>query len=319
MLLSRASWELAASNFTAGEEAAAEGMTLARDVDQPGLVATHLAILARVDAVRGRADQCRERAAEAIALAQERGYLHAMSAADYALGLLELGLGRPAEAYQRFLGVFKAGYIAFRYAAIDDLVEAAARDGKPELGHDAMEAWERSFHLAGTPVGGLVVARARALLAPAEEADERFQECLALHAQAPFPFLEARTQLAYGELLRRARRKTEARGLLRAALEGFERLGAAPWADRAASELRATGETARKRDASTLDDLTPQELQIAKLVAAGGRNREIAGQLFLSPKTVEYHLRKVFQKLDIASRTELVKLVSSGAELAGTV
>jgi tetratricopeptide (TPR) repeat protein len=96
ILMSRASWELAASNFTAGEQAAAEGLTLARDVDQPGLVATHLAILARVDAVRGRADQCRERAAEAIALARERGFSHATSAADYAVGLLELGLGRPA-------------------------------------------------------------------------------------------------------------------------------------------------------------------------------------------------------------------------------
>jgi DNA-binding CsgD family transcriptional regulator len=315
ILMSRASWELAASNFTAGEQAAAEGLTLARDVDQPGLVATHLAILARVDAVRGRPDRCRERAAEAIALAHERGFSHATSAADYAVGLLELGLGRPAEAYQRLLGVFKAGYIAFRYAAIDDLVEAAARDGRPELGRDALEAWERSFNLAGTPVGALIVARARALLAPPEEADERFRECLAAHDRVPFPFLEARTKLAYGEFLRRARRKTEARGQLRSALEGFERLGAAPWVDRASSELRATGETARKRDSSTLDDLTPQELQIARLVAEGGRNREIAGQLFLSPKTVEYHLRKVFQKLDIASRTELVKLVSSGAEL----
>jgi DNA-binding NarL/FixJ family response regulator len=104
---------------------------------------------------------------------------------------------------------------------------------------------------------------------------------------------------------------------LRAAHESFERLGASVWADRAAAELRATGETARKRDAVTLDDLTPQELQIARLVAEGGRNREIAGQLFLSPKTVEYHLRKVFQKLGIASRTELAHLVAGGRELVG--
>jgi DNA-binding NarL/FixJ family response regulator len=94
-------------------------------------------------------------------------------------------------------------------------------------------------------------------------------------------------------------------------------LGAPVWAARAANELRATGETARRRETSTLDELTPQELQIAKLVAEGGRNREIAGQLFLSPKTVEYHLRKVFQKLDISSRTELVRLVAGGAELVG--
>ena len=97
-----------------------------------------------------------------------------------------------------------------------------------------------------------------------------------------------------------------------AALERFDALGAAPWADRAAAELRATGETARKRDASTLDQLTPQELQIARLVAEGGRNRDVAARLFLSPKTVEYHLRKVFQKLDIGARADLIRLVSSG-------
>jgi DNA-binding CsgD family transcriptional regulator len=164
--------------------------------------------------------------------------------------------------------------------------------------------------------GAIVLARARALLATPEDADERFRECLAAHEQVPWPFVHARTELAYGEFLRRARRKTEARTHLRSALARFEALGAAPWAERAAAELRATGETARKRDVSTLDELTPQELQIARLVAEGGRNREIAGQLFLSPKTVEYHLRKVFQKLEITSRTELARLVSSGeAEL----
>ena len=128
--------------------------------------------------------------------------------------------------------------------------------------------------------------------------------------------MHARTELAYGQLLRRARRKTEARTQLRAAFERFEAVGAALWAERAAAELRATGETARKRDVSTLDQLTPQEIQIARLVAEGGRNREIAGRLFLSPKTVEYHLRKIFQKLDIGSRTDLVRLVSErrGAE-----
>ena len=148
-----------------------------------------------------------------------------------------------------------------------------------------------------------------------------FQACLAMDAGAEWPLYQARTELAYGEFLRRARRKTEARVQLRAAYERFQRLGAAAWAERAAAELRATGETARRRDVSTIDQLTPQELQIARLVGGGGRNREIAGQLFLSPKTVEYHLRKVFQKLGIASRTELARLITSdGAppELAGS-
>jgi DNA-binding NarL/FixJ family response regulator len=118
----------------------------------------------------------------------------------------------------------------------------------------------------------------------------------------------ARTELLYGEWLRRERRRQDARVHLRAALEAFRGLGMRLFAERAEAELRATGETARKRDPSTLDDLTPQELQIARLVAQGQTNKEIAAQLFLSPRTIDYHLRKVFSKLEIASRAELADL-----------
>ncbi len=111
----------------------------------------------------------------------------------------------------------------------------------------------------------------------------------------------------FGEFLRRERRRGDARDQLRSALETFERLRAEPWAERTRTELRATGETARKRDPSTLHDLTPQELQIARLVAEGLSNKEAAAQLFLSPRTVEYHLRKVFTKLGIGSRADLIR------------
>ena len=104
------------------------------------------------------------------------------------------------------------------------------------------------------------------------------------------------------------RKRREARDHLRAAMAAFEQLGAAPWEERARNELRATGVTARKRDASTLGDLTPQELQIARVVAGGARNREVATQLFLSPRTIDYHLRKVLMKLGIASRAELAQM-----------
>jgi DNA-binding NarL/FixJ family response regulator len=125
------------------------------------------------------------------------------------------------------------------------------------------------------------------------------------HAAIDLPFDRARLELRYGELLRRARRRVDARRHLRAAVDGFAQAGAASWERRAADELRATGETARRRDASTIDDLTPQELQIARLAAEGATNRDIAGRLFLSPRTVEYHLRKVFQKLSVNTRTQL--------------
>jgi DNA-binding CsgD family transcriptional regulator len=121
------------------------------------------------------------------------------------------------------------------------------------------------------------------------------------------PFDLARIQLLYGEHLRRMNRRVDARVHLRAALEEFERLRAEPWAERARAELRATGETARKRNLSAIDQLTPQELQIASLVGAGETNKEVAAQLFISPRTVDYHLRKVFQKLGISSRAELIK------------
>jgi DNA-binding CsgD family transcriptional regulator len=154
-----------------------------------------------------------------------------------------------------------------------------------------------------------MVARCRATLAEdGDEAEALFQEALALHDQDAPPYERARTQLAYGERLRRQRRKLEARAQLRAAHEVFEGLGTALWAERARTELNATGETARKRDASTIDDLTPQELRIAQLVAEGASNRDVAAQIFVSPKTVEYHLRKVFMKLGIASRIELARI-----------
>ena len=121
------------------------------------------------------------------------------------------------------------------------------------------------------------------------------------------PFDRARTELLYGEWLRRQHRRVDARPHLRSALGTFDQLGVAPWAARARTELRASGETARKRDPSTRDQLTPQELQIARLVSTGKTNPEVAAQLFLSPRTIDYHLRKVFAKLEITSRAELAR------------
>jgi DNA-binding CsgD family transcriptional regulator len=122
------------------------------------------------------------------------------------------------------------------------------------------------------------------------------------------PFELARTELVYGEWLRRARRRADARSHLRAALEAFERLGAAPWAARARAELRASGETAPTRDPSSLTQLTPQERQVARLAAQGLANQRIAERLFVSRHTVGYHLHKVYAELNITSRAELGQL-----------
>src|ERR671914_442073 len=151
-------------------------------------------------------------------------------------------------------------------------------------------------------------AHAHGLLSDGHVAEERFQEALDHHHRARRPFERARAELAYGELLPRAPRRVDARSHPEGALDTFESLGAAPWAERARQELRASGQATRRRDPSTLWQLTPQELQVARFVAQGLPTREVAAQLFLSPRTVEFHLRNVFAKLGISSRTQLAQL-----------
>jgi DNA-binding CsgD family transcriptional regulator len=149
--------------------------------------------------------------------------------------------------------------------------------------------------------------RSVALVAADGEADREFERALELHAATPDLFETARTRMVFGAYLRRARQRTRARPELRAAIEVFDELGAEPWAALARAELAATGETARRRSPHTLGELTPQELQIALLLASGKTTREAAAALFLSPKTIEYHLRHVYRKLEIRSREELAE------------
>jgi DNA-binding CsgD family transcriptional regulator len=190
-----------------------------------------------------------------------------------------------------------------------DRIEAAVRAGQVAAAHDWLGYHERWAEHAGAAWARAVAVHGRALLADDDKESERlFEAALDLHAQAARPFERARTELAFGELVRRARRPREAREHLRAALDGFEALGAERWAERARVELRASGQTARRRVAATRDRLTEQELQIAHFVTQGLSNRDVAAQLFLSPRTIAAHLRSIFRKLGISSRTELAHL-----------
>jgi DNA-binding NarL/FixJ family response regulator len=185
-----------------------------------------------------------------------------------------------------------------------DLVEAYVRAGRPVpagMRRD-LEAHSLDEQL---PVIAAVAWRCRGLLADEASFDDCFARALRLHQATGMPWPTARTALAYGERLRRAGRRVDARVQLRAAAETFQRMGAKLWAERAAAELRATGETARQRDRPATDELTPQELQIALAVANGGTNREVGAALFLSAKTVEFHLSQVYRKLGVRSRTQL--------------
>jgi DNA-binding CsgD family transcriptional regulator/tetratricopeptide (TPR) repeat protein len=302
-LLGRARLDVNAHAFDEAEEQTRDGIELTRQLGQENFETCFAAILVRCLAARGQIDECRELAETTLNRALAHGL--AVAADDVRLGIAELELSLAHGAAARDM-LEALSHPLFRLRAAPMLVEATLLSGDPEpperAALDALQAFEEGDdpRLLG------VLERTRALLAPSPQlADGLFIEALSHLRQHAPPFERARTELAYGEFLRRARRRTEARVQLRDALATFEGLNTPLWADRARAELEATGITARKRDPSTLDTLTPQELRIAKLVAGGASNREVAAQLFLSPKTVEYHLRKVFLKLGVSSRVAL--------------
>ena len=200
--------------------------------------------------------------------------------------------------------------------ALSELTEAAVRAGKPERAVDPLAQLAEISEASATDWALGSHARCAALLAEGAAADALYREALERLSRIHTRGCEtqARTHLVYGEWLRREGRRVDAREQLRLAHERYTEMGMEAFAERARRELVATGETVRKRTAETLDDLTPQELEIAQRAAGGQTNPEIGGQLFLSPRTVEWHLHKVFGKLGISSRKELRSaLLDAGA------
>ena len=232
--------------------------------------------------------------------------------AEYALALLDLGAARWDKALDRLQALAES---PLGTVTLPDRVEAAVRAGCHELALEALEALEAWVSDSDAAWAHSRLACCRALVGACDDVSEQFEEALRLGTGSR-PFERARVQLLYGEHLRRSRRRSEARIQLRAALSSFEELCAEPWAERARIELRASGETARKRDPSTLADLTPQECQIAGFVAQGLSNKEVATQLYLSPRTIDAHLRNVFVKLHVSSRTQLARHWLAGDGLA---
>ncbi|GAA3470484.1 helix-turn-helix transcriptional regulator [Nonomuraea roseola] len=226
-------------------------------------------------------------------------------------GLLALGQGRYEEAIPHLQADWRARPEVMTVAA--DLVEATARAGRPDLAAEPLERLTAWAQAAGHPWCQAVALRARAFLAPTEEAGELLARAVHLHEGAGRPFEQARTALQFGQWLRRAGRKAESRQPLQLAAEQFDRLGAAPWAERAHGELRAAGApvvNAAAAPEDPLGGLSPQERRIIRLAAEGASNREIAAQLFLSPRTVEYHLYRAYPKLGVSSRQDLRRKIS---------
>jgi DNA-binding CsgD family transcriptional regulator len=231
-----------------------------------------------------------------------------------ALGELELGLGNAARAAKHFEDqrrlLRELGITDVDLSPAAELVDAYVRLGRTGDAEVVAAQFVNAAEAKGQPWSLARALRSVGLVAGDGDYAEHFERALRLHAYTLDGFETARTRLAYGQRLRRARGRVLAREQLRAAVEAFERLDAQPWAEQARAELAASGETLRRRDPSTIDELTPQELQIALLLAGGKTTRETAATLFLSPKTIEYHLRHVYLKLDIHSREELAESLS---------
>ena len=286
-----------------------EAIGLARETDQRTDLGFALAGLAWLQARRGREKATRTLAAQAIQLSGEVGARLYEVWASAALGELELGLGDAARAAEHFEDqrrlLRELGITDVDLSPAAELVDAYVRLGRVNDAELVAAQLMTAAEAKGQPWSLARALRCSGLVADDADHAEQFERALSLHAQTPDGFETARTRLAYGQRLRRARNRVLAREQLRAAVDTFEHLDAQPWSERARTELAATGETVRRRDPTTVDELTPQELQIALLLAGGRTTREAAATLFLSPKTVEYHLRHVYQKLDIHSREEL--------------
>ena len=293
-----------------------ESIALAAETTQPYFYGLMRATEAALAALRGEQDRARALAEEAEAVGLPVGARPVLATVQMARGSAALGGGRFEEAYTQLRRMHDPAdpsyQIALRCSTIADLVDAAVHSGNGEaVGGIVRELEAAALQTSSTALhAGLRFARA--LLANDADAEDRYLAALRADLTG-WPFIRARTQLAYGEWLRRQRRAADSRAPLRAAREMFDALGTIPWSDRARHELRASGETSRRRTPDARDQLTPQELQIAQMAAEGLTNRDIGQKLYLSHRTVSSHLYRIFPKLGITSRSELGTVVPRGA------
>ncbi|MFJ3136166.1 LuxR C-terminal-related transcriptional regulator [Streptomyces sp. NPDC086843] len=308
--------ELRAGRHQLARTHAEEGLRTAERAGQRNTAAHHHAVLALAASIEGEADLVAEHAEAALHTARRHGLAQAATLAHWAAARADLGAGRPREAAAR-LGPLvrpgaRRGHFAVWMLAVPCFVEAAASAGRPQYAAAVVEDFALWAACGADPQAAAQLLRCRALLAApdaADAADELYLRALGRHDDAG-DFERARTELLYGKWLRRRRRLREARTRLEEARIGFERCGAGLWAQQAAAELRAGGAApAAATEAGELARLTPQQLRIARCVAEGATNREVAFRLSVSTRTVDYHLRNVFATLGLRSRVELVRLV----------
>jgi DNA-binding CsgD family transcriptional regulator len=289
-----------------------ESRRLARETSQQLMYALMTATAAKLAALRGESGKALALAEEAEEIGLPAGARPALATALMARGLAALGDGRFDEAYGHFRRLHDpadpAFQIALRLTSLGDLVDAATHCGQAGQVRAIVAELAETATQTPAPVLHADLRLARAMLAADDEAEALFEAALRADLSA-WPLIRSRTQLAFGEWLRRHRRALDSRDHLRTARDMFDALGAIPWSERARRELRATGEASRHRDPDARDQLTPHELQIAQLAAEGLTNREIGQRLYLSHRTVSSHLHRIFPKLGVASRSELRMMV----------
>ncbi len=298
---------LARSHMLAGDLTAAtlmidEARLIAEATGNPALVNAPM-ILA---AWRGHEAQ----ASELIQATSEEAAARRWTSNNYARSVLYNGLGRHDAARDAAWEAFQPDPIGYGSYLVPELAEAASRTADRALLESALKWLSERTRVIKSEWAIGIEARVRALLSEGEIAESLYRESITHLARTRVRLELARAHLLYGEWLRRERRRLDAREQLRTALGMFRSMGTEAFAGRAERELLATGERARKRTVDTLDQLTPQEGQVARLAAKGATNREIATQLFITQSTVEYHLRKAFRKLDVKSRTQLAHRLS---------
>jgi DNA-binding CsgD family transcriptional regulator len=320
-LSGRALLDLELGRFPAALAAAEEAVELSREMVGGAMLASSLAALAQVEAAMGRPQATRAHAEESLAICKQLNAWAVEPEPVLALASLALSMGD----HETAVNVWKQTTVDIRewvlepgWEHLDDvMIEASVRAGRLAQAERELEDLQQKASRTGRTWAHAVAARCRGLLAPASEIDDHFHAALEWHERAPLPFARARTELCYGERLRRARRRSDAREQLAQASATFRGLGATIWSERAERELAAAGYSRQSpAEQSPWAELTAAETRVAKVILEGATYDEAASALFVSPRTIETHLRQIYRKVGVRSRSEMTRrLVMSGTPL----
>ncbi|MFE3189407.1 AAA family ATPase [Nocardia sp. NPDC059240] len=315
VLAQRATLEVLTGRWDEAAVDAAEALRLSESQDTPNTTALAATVLGWLAAVRGEIAEAESWCATALDASLGRNARSLVAPVYWVRALIALGAGEPETALRELAEIAApggpAGHPVFAALTALDAVEAAVRAGRIDDARTHSAILESWGDRTGADWAVTAASTARALLADDADAEPHYLEALATPTPT-WPTRRARTELLYGEWLRRVRRRAEAQTQLRSALQVFERLGATPWAERARRELELAGDRSVTTPEVRANPLTPQELRIARLAATGLTNREIGAQLFISPRTVGHHLSRVFVKLGLADRTDLAAIDFDG-------